>query len=248
MKKFLKKLLYPIFRLIPTYRQLQNVQHRLSEIEISLRNIEREVVGRDNSLESGERVVATSISDVIPSHTVRYEMVLEKAKNAKRILDIACGIGYGCYMLSESSPNSKIIGVDISEDTISFAKTHYKKENVSYICGSIDDIKDEEEFDLITCFETIEHIADDRDFLDKIAKLLKNGGTLFLSTPNEEIISVNQGNHFHYRHYKYENLIKILKDRGICVKNTKCQISDDDYELLPGHNGMYIVLEAIRQP
>lgn len=248
MRSTIGKFVYFLISKHPFYKKLENIQHRLVMLEASSRRLEWATIGRDNPLESGERVVATTLDDVIPSHRVRYEMALEKASQSKRVLDIACGIGYGCAMLADADLQSQIIVVDISKENIAFSEAHYDRPNVSYICGEADSINEDDKFDLIACFETIEHVSDDSGLLDRLSKALNLGGTLFLSTTNEDIVSVHQGNHFHYRHYRYDNLISMLGNGGFDVVRTHNQLSDDDYALRDGHEGMYIVLEAVRRP
>ncbi|UUZ82643.1 class I SAM-dependent methyltransferase [Paenibacillus sp. P26] len=56
------------------------------------------------------------------------------------------------------------------------------------LLGDLTDILPAQQFDMVTCFETIEHITSENDFLNKINRLLKPGGILLISSPNEEII------------------------------------------------------------
>jgi ubiquinone/menaquinone biosynthesis C-methylase UbiE len=67
-------------------------------------------------------------------------------------------------------------------------------------------------FDVIVSFETIEHVPDDNTFLSEIKRVLKPGGTLFLSTPNASRSDTEGGptNPFHFREYQPAELKDVL--------------------------------------
>lgn len=65
--------------------------------------------------------------------------------------------------------------------------------------------------DITVAVEVIEHILEDRLFLDNIVRVLKRGGTFYLTTPNGEAIP--NKNPYHHRHYTRETLVAILQER-----------------------------------
>lgn len=83
-------------------------------------------------------------------------------------------------------------------------------------------------FDQIICFETIEHILDDRKLLADLAALLRPGGRLFLSTPwaghrplvGESLSQVEDGGHVRWG-YTAEQLAGLLADAGLEVISQK---------------------------
>jgi len=115
-------------------------------------------------------------------HIERYVFASKFAKN-KSVLDIACGVGYGCKILLNAGALS-VEGVDISEKIIDYAKQNYQNDKIKFDCYSIYDLTKKGEYDLITCFETIEHVWDDRAVLRKLHDALKEDGYLIISTPN----------------------------------------------------------------
>jgi len=115
-------------------------------------------------------------------HIERYVFASKFAKN-KSVLDIACGVGYGCKILLNAGALS-VEGVDISEKIIDYAKQNYQNDKIKFNCYSIYDLAKNGEYDLITCFETIEHVQDDRAALRKLHDALKEDGYLIISTPN----------------------------------------------------------------
>ena len=108
--------------------------------------------------------------------------------NDKTVLDFGCGSGYGAEIISPYCKSYK--GVDISKESIEYAKCNYKKTNVEFI--PIKDIKNEklpfndETFDVILSFQVIEHIKQPYKYIAESNRVLKKGGILLIITPNRE--------------------------------------------------------------
>ena len=107
---------------------------------------------------TGERVVEGSTpTRILLDHVARYKFACRYVKE-RNILDIACGTGYGSKLLCDAGAK-KVIGVDISSEAIDFACTKYKMNGLEFKVGDILDIDfPENYFEVITCFETIEHV------------------------------------------------------------------------------------------
>lgn len=81
---------------------------------------------------------------------------------------------------------TEIIGVDIDEETVSYANVEYNHQKVTYRQGDAVDPQLPDQlggFDTILSFETIEHVENDQLFMDNLYRMLKPGGTLVLSSP-----------------------------------------------------------------
>jgi SAM-dependent methyltransferase len=120
-------------------------------------------------------------------HFHRYEFARSFAKG-KSILDIACGFGYGGPILMAAGATS-YDGVDINEELVSNAKSTYGHTGARYHHGDIRHFSADRPFDLIVCFETIEHLRDYRAALRNLATLLDRNGLLLISSPNRPITS-----------------------------------------------------------
>ena len=117
------------------------------------------------------------------SHLMRYYFALQFAVN-KVVLDAGCGAGYGCDLLATVA--KKVIGIDYSEEAINWAKKHYSRSNLKFRVMNLSALDfNDDTFDLVTCFEVIEHLRDDRVFLEKTSHVLKPNGVLVISTPNQ---------------------------------------------------------------
>lgn len=118
-------------------------------------------------------------------HFERYKFAATYAAG-KRILDIACGVGYGSNILSEMGA-SIIIGCDIIEDNIEYCVKRYQSDSLKFKVKDVTKPLLKEEFDLIVCFETIEHIDDFKTALTNLYDSLKEDGRLIISSPNRKI-------------------------------------------------------------
>ncbi len=140
-------------------------------------------------------------------HLVRYKFVTGFLKPTDEVMDIACGTGYGTRMLSDYCKH--VIGVDISQDQVDYARKNY---GGSFYQGNILNIH--KQFDIIVSFETIEHMSKEEGLLavENLKKCLKPGGILFMSTPKklpEEELSQGR-REFHKYEYTYEEFNSLL--------------------------------------
>lgn len=143
-------------------------------------------------------------------HLMRYKFARGFIKSTDSVLEIACGTGYGVRFLSDYC--KYIVGADIDEETLSKASKEYGGENRDFEKMDIKFIEDQ--YDIITCFETIEHMSyeDALSALTSIRKSLKKDGILIISTPKklpENELSQNRiEGHLH--EYFYEDFYGIL--------------------------------------
>ncbi|TRD11589.1 bifunctional 2-polyprenyl-6-hydroxyphenol methylase/3-demethylubiquinol 3-O-methyltransferase UbiG [Erythrobacter insulae] len=106
----------------------------------------------------------------------------------KSALDIGCGAGLVCEPLSRLG--AEVTGVDASAENVSVAATHAEASglDIRYMAGEVASL-DIGQFDLVTCLEVIEHVADKRAFLKDVAARIAPGGLLIMSTPNRTAAS-----------------------------------------------------------
>ena len=106
----------------------------------------------------------------------------------KRVLDMGCGAGLLAEPLARMG--GSVVGVDAAPENIAVAQAHIKQSGleIDYRAGEIEAVAGER-FDLITCLEVVEHVADPAVFIAGLASLLAPGGLLILSTPNRTLLS-----------------------------------------------------------
>lgn len=136
-------------------------------------------------------------------HVARYVFAAQLARGC-RVLDIACGEGYGSAMIIDAGAD-QVLGVDISPTAIAIARERFAREGLTFRIGAAEELPTvvgaDILFDLIVSFETIEHVEDVGRFLGGVRQVLKPGGSIVMSAPNEGCVDNRSKNPFHRRTY-----------------------------------------------
>lgn len=146
-------------------------------------------------------------------HVQRYNFFKDYYKG-KTVLDAACGSGYGSMMMIDGGAR-EVVGIDISDDAITFAQENYNNPSLAYLKHSCDDLSLlNRKFDLVISFETIEHLSSPEHFIKEVKSVLNEGGLFICSTPNKKRYSGlgwAENNQFHLSELYYEEFSKIFK-------------------------------------
>jgi SAM-dependent methyltransferase len=128
------------------------------------------------------------------------------------ILDVACGTGYGSRLLARSG---RVTGVDRDQGAVEQARSRARG---TFLVAEVPPIPIRAQaFDFVVCFETIEHVHDDVEFMREIRRVLGSRGKLLLSTPNA-YVSGERGmpvNPWHVREHTWESLTTLLESAGL---------------------------------
>jgi len=156
-----------------------------------------------------ERLVLNkaSLENIIyDEHLVRYQLAAQIAAG-KNILDIACGSGYGSKILAEAGA-LKVTGVDRDAEALEEARKNYSE--VDFKVGDAENISEtDKSFNLITSFETIEHLNNPEKYLAEIARVLAAEGIFLVSTPNREVFGQKNPYHLHeFTRTEFEETLK----------------------------------------
>jgi len=109
-------------------------------------------------------------------HYWRYLFAADRIAG-KSVLDIACGAGYGTYHL-KSSGAASVVGADLSEHALASCRKHYSEPRTTYSYADCRQLPFQERtFDVVTSFETIEHVRESAAYISEMKRVLKNGGT-----------------------------------------------------------------------
>jgi len=169
---------------------------------------------------TGERVVPGQVDvDLWNEHLARYLFAARLARR-RRVLDIGCGAGYGSAELAQTA--TSVTGIDISPDAVALARSSYAAPNLQYLAASATSIPfPDASFDLITCFEVIEHIHDWPALLNEAHRLLSPGGQFIVSTPNKSYYAESRAqigpNPFHVHEFEYDEFTAALGSTFPCV-------------------------------
>ena len=148
-------------------------------------------------------------------HLDRYEFASKYIKDGNKVLDVASGTGYGAFNIRKNNPAIDIIGVEIDEMAVEYANFIYGGGGgvISYLKGSILNLPFEDNtFNVVTSFETIEHIEDDKGQVKEVLRVLKDGGLYIVSTPNAWSKHLFGKTKYHVRDYTYEEITSLLSD------------------------------------
>jgi SAM-dependent methyltransferase len=128
------------------------------------------------------------------------------------VLDVACGTGYGTRLLAE---RSRVTGVDRDERALELARSRASSRFIKALVPPIP--LADASFDFVVCFETVEHIADDLAFVCEVARVLRAGGELLLSTPNADVSAPDgiSRNRWHMREYSLGSLVELVRAAGL---------------------------------
>lgn len=146
---------------------------------------------------TGERLETFIFNESAIEHLHRYAIVKEYC-TGKKVLDIASGEGYGVNLMAENAMH--VTGIDIDYNVIKSASQKYNHPNLDFKQGAIENIPfPDNSFDIVTCFETLEHIEDHEKAVKEIKRVLKPGGLTFISTPDKKNYTDSTGykNPFH---------------------------------------------------
>jgi len=158
---------------------------------------------------TGERFTPECVREIWYEHYHRYAFA-KRLVAGKDILDAACGEGYGSHMMVKKAKS--VTGLDIDSNTIKHAQNRYKSDNLTYIEGSCSALPFESNsFDVVTSFETLEHLEHQQQMLAEFNRVLKSDGILIISTPDKKYYSDATGfvNEFHVKEL-YKNEFKQL--------------------------------------
>ncbi|MBU1061168.1 MAG: class I SAM-dependent methyltransferase [Candidatus Omnitrophica bacterium] len=151
-----------------------------------------------------------------PVTRLRYENLLdnfERYRKNNTIIDVGCGAGY--FMLQATNRGWRVEGVEISDEAIKLAEE--KGQHV--IKGDIVDLDiGKGEYDVAVLTELLEHAFDPEGIIRRLTYAVRNGGTIYITTPNYNSLArrllKDRWDWFHKEHLFYftpEILTVLLK-------------------------------------
>jgi SAM-dependent methyltransferase len=160
---------------------------------------------------TGERFTPECVREIWYEHWHRYAFAREFAK-ARRVLDAACGEGYGSALLAGTA--ASVLGIDIAENAIAHARARYgDRTNLRFQRGDCTALDVPPGcFDLVVSFETLEHVQAQEALIAGFARALEPDGILIVSSPDKHSYSEVSGfrNEFHVRELYRDELLALL--------------------------------------
>jgi ubiquinone/menaquinone biosynthesis C-methylase UbiE len=140
-------------------------------------------------------------------HRGRYLWAAQLAGGGS-VLDAGCGTGYGTEILSAAGAASAV-GVDVAEEAVSYARANFG-EACEFVQADLMALPfADDSFDLVACFEVIEHVEDQPAVIRELRRVLRPDGVLAISSPNRG--KYPPGNPFHTHEYVPDELREELK-------------------------------------
>ncbi len=139
-------------------------------------------------------------------HLVRYWWASGLAEG-RRVLDAGCGVGYGTRLMRAAGA-TEVVGIDLAHAVIEAAAGDAPS-GVSFLAADVHNLPfPDASFDLVVCFEVIEHVARPEDALTEFARVLGPDGSLLVSSPNPD--AYVPGNPHHVREFRADELRAML--------------------------------------
>lgn len=144
-----------------------------------------------------------------------YELALKHIKKSMKVLDIACADGFGVRMMAQQL--NEVHGADLDPESINVAKNLSTAMNTKFFVEDVTSMSfDSSSYDAVTSFETLEHVPENA-CLEEIKRILKPGGMLVLSTPQNSIGNIPV-NSCHLIEYSLKQLINLVSKYFIIIK------------------------------
>jgi len=183
--------------------------------QISIEIVAEEGTGSDDVRLSGldnegERYVPEDYRGTYTEveHQARYSWAAPLAAG-RDVLDAGCGVGWGTVRLARFARQA--VGVDIDEAAVSNARERAAG-RAEFVVGDLLALPfPERSFDLVVCFEAIEHVAEPQKALDELRRVLRPDGLLAVSSPNRGVYPA--GNPHHMYELTFEELEQSLRSR-----------------------------------
>ena len=173
------------------------------------------------------------------AHIIRYQWACNYIKPGDRVLDAACGLGYGGHVVRHLTHAAKVVGIDSSDYAIDYARKAFPcaEDRAEYRAGLLPAALAEYpdgSFEVIISFETLEHVEQPQQLLQEFYRLLTPGGRVIVSIPNDWSDETGEDpNPFHFHVYDWNRLKSelnahfILED-AFAQTASQCKVAEKD--------------------
>jgi len=173
---------------------------------------------------TGERFTPECVREIAYEHWHRYAFAMALVEG-KRVLDAACGEGFGADLLAGKA--ASVQAIDIDAASVEHARQRYgSKNNLDFQQADVTqlDALPSDRFDVIVSFETLEHVMEQDRMLAGFYRLLKKDGVLLISTPDKKNYTDATGvvNPHHVRELYFDEFSALL-DRHFQAKKIYTQ-------------------------
>lgn len=168
--------------------------------------------------------------NVVTDNNFTYHIILDIIKkyidHNLSVLDIGCGAGTITLYIA-SHYQAEVLGIDISDKAVKACIESSNKLNLTNVKFKRLDFPmgiPSGKYDVVLCFEVIEHINNDRLAIHKIYDLLNKNGVVILSTPSANaplyrlgLVSKFDKKVGHLRRYTSHQLVRMFEDENFKI-------------------------------
>jgi SAM-dependent methyltransferase len=145
-------------------------------------------------------------------HLAVYDWIAGRVAGL-RVLDMACGEGYGSDVLARGA--GMVVGLDANPEAHEHARLRYRRVNLRFERGMVENFGEPESYDAVVFLQTIEHVQDPGAVLTHIRELLAPGGVAYVSTPNVLTLAPagqsRSDNPWHIKEYRAEEFRRLCE-------------------------------------
>jgi SAM-dependent methyltransferase len=144
--------------------------------------------------------------------------ILKEKSDIRTFLDVGCGAGELACTLAENGMRG--VAVDFSENAINVASTmktsrNIKKSDLTFHLGGLENVLNKK-FDLVSCFEVLEHVENDQELLRQITAHSKK--YVLISVPaKQKLYDASDKAVGHFRRYEKRDLLNIINESDLTV-------------------------------
>lgn len=161
---------------------------------------------------TGERCVPwTGDLQVVYEHYHRY-LLARPLTSGRQVLDLASGEGYGSALLAVDA--GRVVGLEIDPASVEHSRRTYQAPGLEFVEGSMLDLSafSDGSFDVVTCFEALEHVVEHDELLAGVRRVLAPDGVFVTSTPDRLRYTedLHQHNPHHLRELSRDEFVELL--------------------------------------
>jgi len=151
------------------------------------------------------------------AHVVRYTLASQLVHKGDRVIDVACGLGYGSALVYDCGLVDSILAIDSSAFAVEYGHAIFaeRRPGLTFIEDDVHCIArlPRASAQVVISFETLEHIADPRKFVSEAARVLSPGGRVICSVPNQWVDETGRDpNPFHLHVFDLAKLLGLFAD------------------------------------
>lgn len=163
------------------------------------------------------------------AHMTRYAQAAQYIRPGDRVIDVACGLGYGSYQLAHNSRAVSFIGLDASDYAVDYANLNFAPvapAPMRFVVGDAQDLSgmDDASADFAVSVETLEHLPEPDRLLAELHRVLSPQGLLYASVPNDWSDETGEDpNPFHFHVYDWARLTAQFQRNGFVIEKAWLQ-------------------------